>query len=105
MQRIKFRAFSDDTHKGVGGTGMIDEPKPTSRLSPIDRFIVVHFHDSNFFLDFCPSSALSSANQFPFVLSDFLPGPESDLGEKPKSINAAGFDRHGNGPACASGTS
>ena len=84
---------------------MINEAKPTSSLGPIDRFIVIHFHDSDFLLDFCPSSALSSANQFPLVLSDFLPGPESDLSEKPKSIDAARFDRHGNGPACASGTS
>ena len=60
---------------------MIDEPKPTWLFFPIDGFVVIDFDKGNTFLSFGALSPFSLCDEFPLVLSDFLPCSQRDFGK------------------------
>jgi len=98
LQGIKFRSFSDNSHVGIGGAGMVDEPKSAGLVFSVDGFVVIDFHNGNLRLSLCPSSAFASANQFSLIFTDFLPGAEVDLNEETKPFDPTRFDFHRNRP-------
>jgi hypothetical protein len=96
---IEFRPFSDNSHEGVRGAGMVDEPEAVPPGGAVNRLVVVHFDDGDFFLMPGPPPAFPPADELPLIFSQFLPGAEVDHGEEAPSLDAAAFDDHGNRPA------
>ncbi len=95
---IEFRAFADNPHKGVRRAGMVNEPEAILLGGAVDRLVVVHFDDGDFFLVPGPPPAFPPADELPLIFSQFLPGPEVDHSEEAPSLDTAAFDHHGNRP-------
>ena len=60
---------------------MVDKPESCRLFGSIDRLSIIHFDNGNTLLGFGALSPFSLGDEFPYILADFLPGSQRDVGE------------------------